>query len=43
MRSQVIDALAAQTDKESNKKKTSTARTASKKNLHEKLTIGLDL
>src|SRR5215475_2933330 len=43
IRSQVIDALEAQRDKETGMKKTSTATTASNKNLHRKLTIGLDL
>jgi hypothetical protein len=43
IRSQVIDALKAQTDKETGMKKTSTARAASKKNLQRKLTLGLDL
>src|SRR5215469_6480217 len=43
IRSQVIDALEAQTDKETGMKKTSTATTAGNKNLQEKLTIGLDL
>jgi transposase len=43
IRSQVIDALKAQTDKETGMKKTSTAAAASSKNLRGKLTIGLDL
>jgi hypothetical protein len=43
IRSQVIDALEAPRDKETSMKKTSTAATASDKNLHRKLTIGLDL
>src|SRR5271157_5939019 len=44
VRSQVIDALEAQTDKRRPAmKKTSTAATRSDKNLHGKLTIGLDL
>jgi transposase len=43
IRSQVIDALEAQTDKETGMKKTSTAATASNKNLAGQLTIGLDL
>jgi transposase len=43
IRSQVIDALKAQTDKETGVKKTSTAATANNKNLHRTLTTGLDL
>ena len=43
IRSQVIDALKAQTDKETGMKKTSTVATESNKNLQGRLTIGLDL
>jgi transposase len=43
IRSQVIDALEAQTDKETGMKKTSTVATASNEKLPRKLTIGLDL
>jgi len=43
IRSQVIDALEAQEIKETGMKKSSTAAVVSKKNLSQKLTIGLDL